>query len=63
MIASPSSAVRACEEIDADDTASMLGLNDNVLYDSDETRDVLAGWFERRWPRRGWWERQESETA
>lgn len=59
MIASPSSAIRACVEIDKDTSAAMLGLNDNILYDSDETREVLTQWFERRWPERGWWERDE----
>ena len=59
MIASPSSAMRACEEVDNDHSASMLGLNDNILYDSDETRDILTSWFEKRWPERGWWERDE----
>lgn len=58
MISDTVSAAQACSAIEEDSSVSMLGLNDNVLYESAETSRVLAEWFHSRWPEKGWWERE-----
>lgn len=57
MVTDHASAAKACDAIDQDPSASMLGLNDNALYESAETDRVLAEWLHNRWPDKGWWER------
>lgn len=59
MVSSPNDAMRVTMAIDEDRSTSILGLNDNELSETRDTRDILTAWFERRWPVRGWWERSD----
>lgn len=56
MIKNPSDASRALSGLDPE--AAMLGLNDNIERDGQETKEVMTNWFQRRWPERTKWERQ-----
>lgn len=55
MINNPDHAARALGAIDP--KAVMLGLNDNIERDGDETKSVMTDWFQQRWPERTTWER------
>jgi 3-O-alpha-D-mannopyranosyl-alpha-D-mannopyranose xylosylphosphotransferase len=43
--------------IEANPRISILGLNDDIDEDYEETRNVMNSWFDFGWPRKPVWER------
>jgi hypothetical protein len=55
MVNNPQHAFQALKTLDP--TTAMLGLNDNIERDADETKQVMTDWFQGRWPTPTEWER------
>ncbi|ODN79461.1 3-O-alpha-D-mannopyranosyl-alpha-D-mannopyranose xylosylphosphotransferase [Cryptococcus amylolentus CBS 6039] len=57
MLKNAEHAGRVFKQIQDTPSVSILGMNDDIEADYDETKRLMNEWFEMRWPRKAVWER------
>lgn len=59
----PSHTTQVLQNLDADPTVAILGLNDDIDSGYDEVKALMGTWFEKRWPTKLAWERGSTSDS